>query len=68
MLLRGWKTFTLTDEPYYNNYFGPHGLTDRTTPLATAMLPPDAPKPETVAWCTERPTDHGRGSMMPPTS
>ena len=30
------------------------------TVLATAMLPPEAPKRETVAWAVERP-DGGRG-------
>lgn len=59
-VLRGWREFALRDEPYYNNYFGPQGLTAKTTPLATSMLPPDAPKKEIVAWATERP-DGGRG-------
>ncbi len=58
---RGWREFTLHDEPYYNNYFGPgNGLATNVTALATSMLPPDAPQPQTVAWCIERP-DGGRG-------
>lgn len=59
---RGWKEFTLNDEPYINNYFSPEGnqLGKNVTALATSMLPPEAPKPEVVAWCTERP-DGGRG-------
>jgi len=59
---RGWKTFTADEEPYYNNYFGPDGnrMARNVTPLATAMLPPEAPKKEVIAWCTERP-DGGRG-------
>jgi type 1 glutamine amidotransferase len=58
----GWKEFTLHDEPYINNYFGQDGnkLADNVTSLATAMLPPEAPKRETVAWCVER-ADSGRG-------
>ncbi len=59
---RGWREFTLNDEPYINNYFGPEGnhLAANVTALATSMLPPEAPKRETVAWCTER-KDGGRG-------
>jgi type 1 glutamine amidotransferase len=59
---RGWKEFTLNDEPYINNYFGREGtsLSPNVTPLATFMLPPDAPKRETVAWSIER-ADDGRG-------
>jgi type 1 glutamine amidotransferase len=61
-VLRGWREFTLDDEPYYNNYFGPDGnkLAANVTAFATAMLPPEAPKREVVAWGTERP-DGGRG-------
>lgn len=60
-IARGWKEFTLKDEPYTNNYFGPDKkLAPNVTALATSMLPPNAPKPETVAWCVERP-DSGRG-------
>jgi type 1 glutamine amidotransferase len=59
---RGWQAFTLTDEPYYNNYFGSGGnrLAPNVTAFATAMLPPDAPRREVVAWGTER-TGGGRG-------
>lgn len=59
---RGCHQFTLNDEPYTNNYFGP----DNNKPaanvivLATSMLPPDAPKSEAVSWCVER-ADSGRG-------
>ncbi len=59
---RGWKAFTVHDEPYINNYFGPDG--NRPAPsvtiFATSMLPPEAPKREAVAWGIERP-DGGRG-------
>ena len=58
---RGWKEFTLHDEPYINNYFGPGNvMAPNVTALATSMLPPESPKRETVAWCIERP-DGGRG-------
>jgi type 1 glutamine amidotransferase len=59
-VLRGWKTFTLNDEPYINNFFGKDGLAKNATALATAMLPPEAPKKETVVWAAER-ADGGRG-------
>lgn len=59
---RGWKEFTLNDEPYINNYFGPddNRPAPNVTILATSMLPPGDPKPEAVAWCIDRP-DRGRG-------
>lgn len=61
-IAHGWKEFTLHDEPYINNYFGKGGnkLAPNVTALATSMLPPEAPKRETVAWCVER-ADGGRG-------
>lgn len=61
-IARGWKEFTVPEEPYYKNYFGPDGnkMAASVTALATSMLPPDAPRRETVAWCTER-KDGGRG-------
>lgn len=59
-VLRGWKPFTFHDEPYINNYFGQDGPAKTVIPLATAMLPPEAPKRETIAWAVERP-DGGRG-------
>lgn len=61
-ICRGWKEFTLHDEPYTHNYFGKDGnkLAANVTALATSLLPPDKPQPETVAWCVERP-DGGRG-------
>lgn len=59
---RGWREFTLNDEPYINNYFGPDAnhLAPNATALATSMLPPESPKREIVAWCAER-KDSGRG-------
>ncbi|WP_461509316.1 ThuA domain-containing protein [Rhodopirellula baltica] len=65
---RGWKEFTLRDEPYFNNYFGADGnqLAPKATVLATSMLPPEAPKRETVAWCIDREdTGRGFGVVMP---
>lgn len=59
---RGCREFTLNDEPYTNNYFGPNGNAPaaNVTVLATSMLPPDAPKKEAVSWCVDR-VDGGRG-------
>jgi len=61
-IARGWKEFTLKDEPYTNNFFGKEGNKPAANVivLATSLLPPEAPKAETVAWCVER-TDGGRG-------
>lgn len=63
---RGWKTFTVHDEPYINNFFGKDGPSQGVTVLATSPLPPEKPKAETVAWCVER-ADGGRGAgvVMP---
>jgi type 1 glutamine amidotransferase len=59
---RGWREFTLNDEPYYNNYFGRdrNRLMPGVTALATSMLPPESPQREIVAWSIER-RDGGRG-------
>ena len=59
---RGWKEFTLSEEPYFNNFFGKDGnrMLPHVTALATSALPPESPRRETVAWCVERP-DSGRG-------
>lgn len=59
---RGWQAFTLHDEPYINNYFGPDGNRPgkRVTVLATSQLPPESPRAEAVAWGIER-EDGGRG-------
>jgi type 1 glutamine amidotransferase len=59
-VLRGWKAFTLRDEPYIKNYFGPNGPEPNVTALATSLLPPEAPERETVAWAVSR-ADGGRG-------
>jgi type 1 glutamine amidotransferase len=65
---RGWKPFTLHDEPYINNYFGKDGnrLGANVTALATSMLPPESPRPEIVAWGIERAGGgRGFGIVMP---
>jgi hypothetical protein len=59
-VLRGWTAFTLHDEPYINNYFGKNGPGKNVSILATAQLPPEAPKREGVAWAVTR-EDGGRG-------
>lgn len=59
-VLNGWKSFTLNDEPYINNYFGPNGPSHGVQILATSDLPPESPKAEPIAWCRER-ADSGRG-------
>jgi len=59
-VLRGWQAFTFDDEPYWNNYFGKDGMAKNVRSLAYAMLPPDAPSKQTVAWCVQR-ADGGRG-------
>lgn len=59
-VLRGWKEFTIRDEPYIKNYFGKDGPAKNVTILASSMLPPEAPAREAVAWAVARP-DGGRG-------
>ena len=59
-VLRGWKSFTVHDEPYIKNYFGPEGPAVNVTPLATSQLPPESPQQEIVAWAVSR-SDGGRG-------
>jgi type 1 glutamine amidotransferase len=57
-ICRGWKPFTVKDELYYRIYFGEDPT--RAVPIMTAMLPPDRPNKEVVAWAVER-KDGGRG-------
>ena len=61
-ITQGWETFTLSDEPYINNYFGPDNnqLLPGAFALVTSMLPPENPKREIVGWGVER-QDGGRG-------
>lgn len=55
---RGWKSFAGNDEWYYKIRFRPGDK--RVTPIATVMLPKDAPVLEPIAWAVER-EDSGRG-------
>jgi type 1 glutamine amidotransferase len=59
---RGWREFTLHDEPYINNYFGPQDNhpASNVTAIATSLLPPESSRREVVAWAVER-GDGGRG-------
>ena len=61
--LRGWKEFTFEDEAYWNNYFGKDGPAKNVTRLVAAMLPPQAPTKQVVAWAVKR-ADGGRGVGM----
>jgi type 1 glutamine amidotransferase len=54
---RGVRSFSLHDEPYYKNRFATKTPGSTFTPLATAMLPPEEPREEVVAWSIE----HERG-------
>jgi type 1 glutamine amidotransferase len=65
-VLRGWKAFTVHDEPYIKNYFGKEGPAANVTALATSQLPPESPQREIVAWAVSR-SDGGRGAgiVMP---
>jgi len=56
-VLRGVGSFALRDEPYYRNRFAASSSGSKFTPLATAMVPPEAPREEVVAWSIE----HERG-------
>ncbi|TVS09778.1 MAG: hypothetical protein EA424_26435 [Planctomycetaceae bacterium] len=62
-VLAGWKSFRIHDEPYYEMYFGPKETHNRLIPFATAMIPPEAPRQQLVAWGIERP-DGGRGAAI----
>ncbi|XZE20827.1 ThuA domain-containing protein [Pirellulaceae bacterium SH449] len=62
-VLAGWKSFRIHDEPYYEMYFGPKETHERLIPFATAMIPPEAPRQQLVAWGIERP-DGGRGAAI----
>jgi type 1 glutamine amidotransferase len=67
-VLRGWREFTLNEEPYTRNYFGKDGNRPATnvTAFATSLLPPEAPQRETVAWGIDRPDGgHGFAIVMP---
>lgn len=60
-IANGVEAFTINDEPYINNYFGPgNKLLAGAFPVATSMLPPENPSREIIAWGIER-SDTGRG-------
>lgn len=53
-VVRGVKSFSFTDEPYFPIRFDSSKSGAPVTPLATALLPPENPKPEVVAWSVDR--------------
>ena len=55
---RGWTAYDARDEFYYRIRFSPGDK--RVTPIATVMLPKNAPKREVIAWAVQR-KDGGRG-------
>jgi len=57
-VVRGVGVFSLREEPYYPIKFDSSESEGLVTSLATAMLPPEAPKKEIVAWSIDR----GHGS------
>jgi len=57
-ICRGWSPFDARDEFYYQIRFGKDDK--RVSPIATVMLPKNAPKKETIAWAVQR-KDGGRG-------
>jgi len=60
-IANGVEPFTINDEPYIKNYFGPDNkLLPGAFAVATSMLPPESPGREIIAWGIER-SDTGRG-------
>jgi type 1 glutamine amidotransferase len=59
-VVRGVGPFSFVDEPYYKNRFAAKAPGSTFTALATAMVPPEAPAEEVVAWSLER-AGGGRG-------
>jgi type 1 glutamine amidotransferase len=54
-ILRGWRAFHFgEEEPYYNLVFLPPGRGPSVVPIATALIPPEVPRSETLAWTLER--------------
>lgn len=53
-VVRGVSPFTLLDEPYYQIKFDPAKTDAPVTSLAMAMLPPESPEEEVVAWSVDR--------------
>jgi type 1 glutamine amidotransferase len=59
-IARGVTPFAVHEELYYRYMF--RDGDKRVTPILTAMLPPDKPQREIVAWALER-ADGGRAFM-----
>ena len=57
-ICRGWSAYEARDEFYYQIRFGENDKL--VSPIATVMLPKNAPKKETIAWAVQR-QDGGRG-------
>ena len=57
-ICRGWSAYDARDEFYYQIRFGAGDK--RVSPIATVMLPTNAPKKEVIAWTVQR-ADGGRG-------
>lgn len=65
-VLRGVGAFTVFDEPYFQLRFLPEVGPVGFQPLATAMLPPEAPEVHPVAWCRVGKDGHrGFGMVLP---
>lgn len=65
-ILRGVEPFTLNDEPYFKLKFAEETGRFGVQPLVTALLPPEAPQKETVAWCIEGRDGHRGFSVVLP--
>jgi type 1 glutamine amidotransferase len=59
-IARGVAPFAVHEEIYYRYMF--RGGDARVTPILTAMLPPDKPRKEIIAWAVDR-ADGGRAFM-----
>lgn len=53
-VVRGVKPFSFMDEPYFPIRFDNSKSGAPVTPLATALLPPEKPASEVVAWSVDR--------------
>jgi type 1 glutamine amidotransferase len=53
-VVRGVKPFSITDEPYFPIRFDAAKSRAPVTTLATALLPPEKPAMEAVAWSLDR--------------
>jgi len=53
-VVRGVKSFSFLDEPYFPIRFDATKSGAPVIPLATALIPPEKPAPEVVAWSVDR--------------